>query len=334
VSMARDIGRRALIGLAGVAVTVLPLSASVARQALPVLGFLSGTSPDLYAPFLAAFRAGLTEAGFVDGQNVTIEYRWAEGKFDRLPAMADELVRDKVDVIVTSGGILAALAAKKATDTIPTVFLAGDDPVRIGLVANLAHPGGNRTGISFLVVDLNVKRLELLSELVPQAKTIALIVNPRNANASARIVREVQQAAAKKRLHIDTLEASSAAEIEAAFATLTQHLPDALLIGNDAFFNAERNLFIALAARAHLPASYESSDAVRAGGLISYGPNIPAMYRQLGAYVGRVLGGAKPADLPVEQPTRFELVVNLKTAKSLDLVVPQSILARADEVVE
>lgn len=326
--------RRDLLGFVGIAAAAFPPRASAAPQPMPLLGFLSGTSPDLYAPFLAAFRDGLKDAGFAEGRNVAIEYRWAAGKFDRLPALARDLVGRKVDVIVTSGSTLAALAAKDATDTVPTVFIVGDDPVKNGLVTSLAHPGGNRTGVSFLVVDLNVKRLELLHELVPNARTVALIVNPHNSVASARIVREVEQAGAKMRLHIDILKAANAAEIDAAFATLAERHPDALLIGNDAFFNAERKRFVALAARSRIPASYESADAVRAGGLISYGASFPAMYRQLAGYVGEVLKGAKPADLPVAQPTRFDLVVNLATAKTLGLSISPAILARADEVVE
>lgn len=326
--------RRNLIILVTAAATLRPLAGTAQQKAMPVIGFLSGTSAERYAPFLAAFREGLDEAGFVEGQNVAIEYRWAEGDFGRLPAMAGDLVRRKVDVIVTSGGTLAAEAAKQATDTIPTVFIAGDDPVASGLVASLARPGGNRTGISFLVVDLNVKRLELLSEMVPQAETIGLLVNPGNAAVAARIVREVEEAAGKKKLKPTVLKATTEAEIEAAFATFVQRHIDGLLIGNDAFFNSQRERFVGLAARNRIPASYEAGESVRAGGLISYGANIPAMYHQLGVYTGKVLKGAKPADLPVMQPTKFELLINLNTAKALGLTVPPLLVARADEVIE
>ena len=326
--------RRDLLALFAGGAAVRSRAARAQQKAMPVIGFLSGTSPDLYAPYVAAFLAGLKEAGFVEGQNVAIEYRWAEGVFDRLPAMADDLVRRKVALIVTSGGTLAAQAARNATVTIPTVFVAGDDPVATGLVASLARPGGNRTGISLLVVDLNAKRLELLSELVPQAGTIALMVNPSNPIVAARIVREVQGAARAKGVQVNILNAATPAEIDAAFATLARQHAGALLIGNDAFFNSRREQFVALASRHRIPAIYEGKEAVRAGGLISYGASIATMYRQLGGFAAKILKGAKPADLPVEQPTTFELVINLKTAKALGLAVPQSLLARADDVIE
>ena len=325
--------RREVVTGLGVAALCLPIAAR-AQKTAPVIGFLSGTSPVRYAPFLTAFREALGEAGFIEGQNIAIEYRWAEGAFDRLPAMAEDLVNRKVNVIVTSGGTLAAAAAKKATDTIPTVFIAGDDPVANGLVASLARPGGNRTGISFLVVDLNAKRLELLSELVPQAKTVGLLVNPGNSTIAERIVREVREAAAKRSLQLVVLNAATEREIDAALASFQERGVAALLIGNDAFFNSQRERLIALAARYRLPASYEAGESVKAGGLMSYGANVRALYRQLGVYTGRVLKGAKPADLPVEQPTKFELVVNLRTARTLGLTVPPLLLAQADEAIE
>ena len=237
-------------------------------------------------------------------------------------------------MLVTSGGTLSAIAAKKATDTIPIVFIAGDDPVAIGLVASLARPGGNCTGISFLVVDLNVKRLELLSELVPRAKTLGLLVNPSNSTVADRILREVNAAADKTKLQLVVSQAATEDEIDAAFRIFVERHIEALLIGNDAFFNSQRERFIALTARYGIPASYEAGEAVKAGGLMSYGANIQAMYRQLGIYTGKVINGTRPADLPVQQPTKFELVINLKTAKALGLTVPQSLLARADEIIE
>lgn len=308
--------RRDLLILGSTAIA-WPQIVRAQQKTMRAIGFLSGTSSVRYAPFVAAFREALAEAGFVEGQKVTIEYRWADGVFDRLPEMAEDLVHRKVDLIVTSGGTLAAMAARGATDTIPTVFIAGDDSVATGLVASLARPGG-RTGISFLVVDLNAKRLELLSELVPQAKTMGLLVNLGNSTKVQLIV----------------LNTSAEGEIDAAFGTFGERHVKALLIGNDAFFNSQRERLIALAARYRIPASYEAGESVRAGGLMSYGANIQAMYRQLGIYTAKVLKGTKPADLPVEQPTKFEPAINLKTAKALGLIVPRSLLVAADEVTE
>lgn len=313
---------------------VLWPAAGFAQQSMPTVGFLNGTSAARYAPFLAAFREGLAKGGYVEGKSVAIEYRWAEGAFDRLPAMAEDLVRRRVDVIVASGSTLAALAAKKATDTVPTVFIAGDDPVANGLVASLARPGGNRTGISFLVVDLNVKRFDLLCQLVPQARRIGLVVNPQNPAAADRTLHDVRAAAARKGAQLTETKASSETEIDAVFPILAAQGAEALLIGNDAFFNAQRDRFIGLASRYRLPAAYESQESVRAGGLIAYGASFPAMYERLGGYAAKVLSGAKPSDLPVEQPTKFVLSINLKTAKALGLSVPPILLAQADEVIE
>lgn len=324
--------RRFLTALSGAA--AFPLPALAQPKAMPLIGFLSGTAPELYAPFLAAFRDGLQSTGLVENRDVAIDYRWARGEFDRLPQLAAELVARKVDLIVTSGSTLAAQAAKQATDTIPTVFITGDDPVATGIVASLAHPGGNRTGISFLVVDLNEKRFELLCELLPHPKRIGLLLNPRNRAAADRTERLVREAARAKEVEVPVLTASTPREIEAAFAAFAERQVDGLLIGNDAYFNAQRALFIELAAHRKMPAIYESRAAVAAGGLINYGPSFPAMYRELGLYAGKILKGAKPADLPVEQPTKFELVINLKTATALDLNVPPALLARADEVIE
>ena len=275
---------------------------------------------------------GLSEAGYIEGQNVTIEYRWAESQYDRLPALAAELVGRKVDVIATSGGDFSALAAKSATLTIPIVFVAAD-PVGVGLVASLARPGGNLTGFSIVAGKLNPKRLDLLSELVPQAGVIALLVNSNNPNAE-RITRDVRGAARDKRLECHILKASTEGEIDAAFAALVQLHAGALVVGADPFFRSQGDQLVALARRDAVPAIYFGREFAAAGGLISYGPSVTRMYHQAGIYAGRILKGAKPSDLPVQEPTTFELVINLKTAKALGLTVPQSILARADEVIE
>jgi putative tryptophan/tyrosine transport system substrate-binding protein len=319
--------RRELMLLLGGALTAAgPLGAQ--QKAKPVIGYLSSTSAGLG---LAPFHEGLSETGYVEGQNLAIEYRWAEGSYDRLPALAADLVGRKVDVIATVG-TPSALAAKGATSTIPVVFSAGD-PIGNGLVASLAGPGGNLTGVSILTVELMPKRLELLSELVPQAGMIALLVNPSN-SVSERIMQDVQEAARAKGVQLHILKAGTEGEIDAAFATLVQLHIGALLVGTDSFLSVRRDQLVALASHHAVPAIYESRYLAAAGGLISYGPSPTAASRQTGIYVGKILKGAKPADLPVEQPTRFELVVNLNTAKALGLTVPPSILARADEVIE
>jgi putative tryptophan/tyrosine transport system substrate-binding protein len=301
------------------------------QKAMPMIGYLHYGSPGLFAPFMAAFHRGLSETGYVEGRNVAIEYRWAEGRYDRLPALAGELVGRKVDVIAAFGPP-SARAAKSATSTIPIVFGSGD-PVREGLIAGLARPGGNLTGVSLLTVELMAKRLELLSELVPQAGMIALLVNQNDANAE-RIIKDVQEAARAKGVQLHVLKAGSESEIDAAFPALVQRQAGGLVVGTDPFFNSRREQLVSLAARHTVPAIYEWREFAAAGGLISYGSSLTSVYRQIGIYTGKILNGAKPADLPVEQPTRFELVVNLNTAKDLGLTVPPSILARADEVIE
>ena len=300
---------------------------------MPVIGYLNSTSPDTNAPFAAAFRQGLSETGWVGGQNVAIEYRWAGGNYDLLPALASDFVGHRVDVIATSGGDRSAVAAKSATSTIPIVSVIGGDPVAAGLIASLARPGGNLTGVSFLTAELMPKRLEMLSELVPNAKGIALLVNPENPQTEG-VINDMQQAALSKGLQLEILKTSTKAEIDAAFAALPQSQAGGLAVQADPFFIARREQLVALTSNHAIPAIYEWRGFVTAGGLISYGASITGVYRQVGAYAGRILNGDKPADLPVQQPTAFELVVNLKTAKTLGLTVPPSIRARADEVIE
>jgi len=323
--------RRELILLLGGAMAAAP-PLRAQQRAMPVIGYLISGSPGPTAPSLAAFRQGLGETGYVEGQNVAIEYRWAEGRYDRLPALAADLVGRKVDVI-TTGAIPATRAAKDATSTIPIVFLTGTDPVADRLVASLARPGGNLTGVTVLNVELMPKRLELISELIPNAKTIALLVNPNNSNAEA-IIADVQQAARAKEMQLHILKAGSEGEIESAFASFVQLRAGALVVGGDAFFTSRRAQLVTVASRYAVLAIYEYREFPDAGGLISYGPSLTGTWRQLGIYAGRILKGAKPTDLPVQQPTTFELVINLNTAKALGLKIPPSILARADEVIE
>jgi putative ABC transport system substrate-binding protein len=310
-----------------------PRVAVAQQKAIPVIGYLSAASPGPVAPFVTAFRQGLSEAGFVDAKNVTIEFRWAENQLDRLPGLATDLVNRRVDLIVTGGGPAAALAAKQATSTIPIFFIAIGDPVATGLVSSLARPGGNVTGFSILVVKLNAKRFELLSELVPGARVIGLLVNP-NSSSTDRIVRDVKEAARARGVQLPVLKASKGADIEGAFASLVQLEAAALLVGSDPLFNNRREQIVALASRYAIPAMHEFRESVEIGGLVSYGPDQTYFNHQAGVYAGRILGGKKPADIPVEQPTKLELAVNLKTAKALGLTVPQSILTRADEVIE
>jgi len=320
--------RRELMLLLGAAMTA-PRALHAQQKAMSVIGYLAAGPPD---PSVTAFRQGLSEVGYVEGQNLVIEYRWAEARYDRLPALSAELVGRKVDAIVTSGGTPPARAAKSATSTIPIVFVGGN-PVADGLVASLARPGGNLTGMVFMTSEMLPKRLELLSELVPQAGVIALLVNPNN-SIPEPLMRDVRDAARAKGVQLQILQAGTETEIDAAFATLVELHIGALVLGPDPFLNRRREQLITLAERHAVPVIYDLRENAAAGGLISYGPSLTGTWRQVGIYVGRILKGAKPADLPVQQPTTFELVVNLKTAAALGLTVPPSILARADEVIE
>ena len=327
--------RRELILAGGAAASAWPSFARAQQKAMPVIGVLSYLSPP---PNLAElirsgpFAQGLSEAGFVEGQNVAFEHRWAENHFDRLPALAADLVSRKVDVIVASGSP-SALAAKSATSTIPIVFMFVGDPVGTSLVASLARPGGNLTGFSSLSAELAPKRLELLCELVPQAKVIALLVNPNNVNTES-VIRYAQDAARTKGVQLPVLRAGTEGEIDAAFASLAQLQADGLVVAGDQFFTQQREQVVAAASRYSVPATYDLRGFTAAGGLINYGQDNRTVPRQAGVYAGRILKGEKPADPPVQQPTAFELVVNLKTAKALGLTVPPLLLATADEVIE
>jgi putative ABC transport system substrate-binding protein len=325
--------RRELLTLLGGATVAAPRVARAQQKAMRVIGFLGGTSPDGYAPLVSAFRQGLSTTGYVEGQNVAIEYRWAEDHYERLPALAADLVGRKVDAIVTAGGPPTALAAKRATSTIPIVFAAVGDPVGAGLVASLARPGGNITGMSILVHDLTPKRLELISEMVPQSAVLALLINPANATHEG-LATNVQQVAREKGVQLAILRATNESEIAAAYASLAERHAGALILGPDALFTARRDQVVALASHYGVPAIYYFREFAAVGGLISYGPSIKGVFHEAGVYTGRILKGEKPADLPVEQPSTFELVINLRTAKALGLTVPQSLLTRADEVIE
>ena len=325
--------RRDFITLLGGA-AAWPLVARAQRTAMPVIGFLNPYSPDGQSERLRRFRQGLAETGYVEGVSLAIEYRWAEGQFDRLPALATELTGRQVTVLAATGSILSALAAKTATTTIPIVFLVAEDPVRVGLVTSLARPGGNLTGINFLTAELVAKRLELLHELVPGMARVAVLVNPANAINSENTMRETQAAAGAMGLQIQVINASSSREINAAFASLARERPDALFIGGEGFFNSRRIQLVNLASRHALPAAYSERAFAEVGGLMSYGSDVPDAFRQVGSYVGRILQGAQPADLPVLQETKFDLVINAETARMLGLTVPPALLARADEVIE
>jgi putative tryptophan/tyrosine transport system substrate-binding protein len=325
--------RREFITLIGGA-AAWPLAARAQQPAMPVVGFLGGTSPDTFADRLRAFRQGLKDTGYVEGENVAIEYRWAENQIDRLPALAADLVRRQVAVIAATGGITSAFAAKAATTVIPIVFGAGEDPVRLGLVASLARPGGNLTGINFVSTELAGKRLELLRELVPGAARVAVLVNPANSTSTETTLRDVETAARAMGLQIQILNASTSREIDAAFALLAREPHDALFVGQEVFFVSRRVQLANMVARHAVPMTSGSRDIVEVGGLMSYGSNIADAHRQIGIYVGRILKGAKPADLPVVQSTKFELVINHQTARMLGLTVPDKLLVAADEVIE
>jgi putative ABC transport system substrate-binding protein len=323
--------RREFMTLIGGAAASVPLAARAQQKAMPVIGYFHFAAP-AYTPAAGAFLQGLGETGYIEGQNVLIEYRWAEGRYDRLPTLAADLVNRKVDLIAAFGPPLAR-AAKNATSTIPIVFEVGNDAVEAGLVASLARPGGNATGLSILFTQLTPKRLELLCELIPQANRIALLVNP-NSPTAAPSIQGAQEAARAKGVQLSVLNASTESEIDAAFATLVTLRADGLIVAADPFFDTRREQLVAPAAQFRVPTIYFEREFPTAGGLISYGTSLPAVYRQMGIYAGRILKGEKPADLPVEQPTKFELVINLKTAKALGISVPPKLLFTADEVIE
>jgi putative ABC transport system substrate-binding protein len=328
-----DPRRREFITLFGGAAASWPRAAR-AQQPMPVVGFINGGSADVYARELAAFRLGLKETGYVEGQNVTVEYHWLEGKFDQMPELAADLVRRRVAVIVTPANTPGALAAKAATTTIPIVFGVSQDPVQLGLVASLARPGGNATGVNFFTQEVAAKRLRLLHDLVPKAVRVAVLVNPVVASIAETTIRDVQQGAATIGLQIQILYASTIGEIDTAFATLAREQADALFVAPNAFFTSRRGQFATLTARARIPAAYSQRDLVDSGGLMSYGTDLADMFRQVGVYTGRILKGAKPADLPVPQSTKFEFVINLQTARALGIEVPPAVLSIADEVIE
>ena len=326
--------RREFITLLGGAAAAWPLTARAQQPSMPVVGFLNPTSAYGYAERLRAFRQGLKEIGYAEGENVTVEYRWAENQINLLPELAADLVRRQVAVIVAAAGPGPELAAKRATKTIPVVFATAEDPVRLGLVASLARPGGNLTGINFFIAELAAKRLEFLRELVPGISRVAVLVNPAERVNADSTLNGVQAAAAAIGLQIQVVQASTSSEIDTVFAMFVRERPDALYVGGDSFLNSRRLQLALLAARHAIPASNGSRDYPESGGLMSYGTNVTDAFRQIGIYTGRILKGAKPEDLPVVQASKFELVINIQTAKVLGLTVPASLLAIADEVIE
>jgi len=328
-----DVRRRDFIALLGGAAAAWPLAARAQQPAMPVIGFLNPTSPDSNADRLRGFHRGLKEAGYVEGESVAVVDRWAEGENDRLPKLAADLLHRQVSVIAPFGPA-AVFAAKAATTTIPIVFSVNEDPVRLGLVTSLARPGGNATGINFLTAEVGAKRLNLLRELVPAAARVTVLVNPANATSTESTLKDVTTAARAIGLQTQVVNAGTSSEINAVFATFGPEKSDALLVAGDAFFSHRRVQLVHLATRYAIPAIYSQREFTDVGGLMSYGPNIADTFRQVGAYVGRILKGAKPADLPVVQSTKFELVINAETARLLGLTVPPTLLATADEVIE
>lgn len=327
-----QIKRREFITLVGSA-AVWPLATRAQQPSVPVVGFLNSTSPEAAASFVSAFNAGLAEGGFVEGRNVRIEYRWAQGQYDRLPELASELSRLKINVIASSGGDRSAIAAKNATPVIPIVSLIGGDPVAAGLVANLSRPGGNLTGVSFLTTELMPKRLDLLLELVPNANVVALLVNP-NSPQSESVKKSMQEAAGTRTVQLRIVDAGRENEIDAAFDAIKSFQVDALVVAADPFFNSQAGQLARLASSHAIPAIYEWRGIVVAGGLISYGTSLVEVYRQVGVYAAKILAGESPANPPVLQPTKFELVINLKVAKALGIKIPASLLVAAEELIE
>jgi len=332
--MSANVRRRELITLLGGAAAAWPLAARAQQATMPVVGFVNARAAEGYAHFGTAFRKGLEEAGYVEGQNVMVEYHWLDGRYDRLPSLMADLVRRRVAVIATPGTTVAALAAKAVTSTIPIVFGVGEDPVKLGLVTSMARPGGNATGINFFSVETTTKRLGLLHDLMPKAARIAVLVNPANAPIADATLRDIPEAARAIGVQIQVLKASTSREIEAAFATLGREPADALFVAADGFFVSRRVQFALLAVRYAIPVIYNSREYAEAGGLMSYGTDIADRLRQAGVMSGQILKGAKPADLPVIQSTKFEFVINLQAARALGLEVPNSIQLLADEVIE
>jgi ABC-type uncharacterized transport system substrate-binding protein len=326
--------KREFITLLGGAAVAWPLAARAQQAAMPVIGLVGGGGGDISTRYVTAFRKGLMQTGTIEGQNATVEYHWLAGQYDRLASLMADLVRRRVAVIATPGSNPAALAAKAATATIPIVFGVGEDPVKLGLVASLARPGGNATGINLFNIEVAAKRLGILHELVPKAARMAVLVNPANTSSAESTLRYIPEAARAIGLQSQMFNASSSDEIDTAFATLVRERADALFVAPGAFFISRRVQFATLTARDRIPAAYAEREIVEAGGLMSYGTDFTDMFRSVGVYAGRILKGEKPSDLPVVQATKFELVINLRTAKALGLDVPPTLLARADEVIE